>query len=77
MVDGPLDQPHVDGVLHHHPLVAVEQVERRNGFQVVELPIADDAPLVVGIDPARGNLRTVFLPLGEVFVGEEREKSIC
>lgn len=35
VIDHPLDLRHVGAVLDEHPLVAVEQVERRNGFQVV------------------------------------------
>jgi rubredoxin len=61
------DLRHVGRILHQHPLAAVQQVEGRNGVEVVQALFADDAPLVVGIDPRRRNVVAVVAPLRKVF----------
>ena len=52
-VDNLFDIGHVGAILHQHALVAVQQVERRNGRQVVGAVFADEAAGIVGVDPGR------------------------
>ena len=67
-VDRLLDQGHVGRVLDEHPLVGIEQVERRDGPQVVESRVADHASRVAGIDPRRRDLAGVGPPGVELLV---------